>query len=55
MKKAKITKPRNPHAAAVRDPNSPFRPKVVPDKKSRIKRRENKHKGKRYGNDGYDE
>lgn len=41
----KLPKQRNFYAAAVLDPSSPFRPKVIPNKMERIAARKRKHKG----------
>ena len=45
--KNKAPKTRNFFAAAVRDPNGPFRPKTIPNKKNDPKiHRKRKHKGR---------
>jgi hypothetical protein len=43
-KKIKMPKARNFFAAAVRNPNGPFRPTAIPNKKAKIHRK-SKHKG----------
>ncbi len=46
MKKpCKLPKERNFAAAAVRDPNGPFRPKSIPNKREEKLPRKRKHKG----------
>jgi hypothetical protein len=44
-KKQKLPKERNFSAAAIRDPNGPFRPKTIPDKHEVKTGRKRKHKG----------
>jgi len=51
MSKSKNRRPQRPKernffARAVRDPNSPFRPKTIPDKRTRQEQRRRKHKGR---------
>ena len=41
----KLPKERNFAAAAVRDPNGPFRPKSIPNKREEKLPRKRKHKG----------
>lgn len=50
MKKPKIPKHRNYDAMLVRDPNGPFRPKVIDDKQKPKLDRKRKHK-KRFDNE----
>lgn len=42
----KLPKQRNFYAMSVRDPNSPFRPKAVPNKRETKIPRKRKHKGR---------
>lgn len=44
--KVKLPKERNSIAAAVRNPNGPFRPKAIPSKAGRNLDRKRKHKGR---------
>jgi hypothetical protein len=48
--KSKMPKERNFAAAAVRDPNGPFRPKSIPRKNEKPLDRKRKHKGKPLNN-----
>lgn len=42
----KLPKQRNFYAMAVRDPNSPYRPKSIPNKREMTIPRKRKHKGR---------